>query len=211
MVAVFRTVALVLTFLACTSPARAHPHVWVTVVSELIYAPDGSVTGIRHQWTFDDMFSVFAVQGLESKEKGKFTRAELAPLAKDSLESMKDDGYFTYATVDGAKVPFADPPPSDYWVDYKDSIVTLNFTLPFKAPVKAKDLKIEVYDPSYFISMTLAKQNPVKLVGAPAGCKVALEYPREMTYALGKMLSNETNPSSQWGANFANKITVTCP
>jgi ABC-type uncharacterized transport system substrate-binding protein len=211
MAAVFRTVALVLAVLACASPARAHPHVWATVVSELICAPDGSVTGIRHHWTFDDMFSVFAVQGLQSKEKGKFTRAELAPLAKDSLDSMKDDGYFTYATVDGAKVPLADPPPSDYWIDYKDAIVTLNFTLPFKTPVKAKDLKIEVYDPSYFIAVTLAKQNPVKLVGAPAGCKVAFEYPREMTYALGKMLSNETNPSSQWGANFANKITVTCP
>ena len=86
---------------------------------------------------------------------------------------MKEYGYFTYATVDGAKVPFADPPP-DYWVDYKDAIVTLNFTLPFKAPVKAKDLKIEVYDPSYFIAIRLAKQNPVRLVGAPAGCKLAL-------------------------------------
>ena len=28
--------------------AQAHPHVWITAVSELIYAPDGSVTGVRH-------------------------------------------------------------------------------------------------------------------------------------------------------------------
>ncbi len=181
------------------------------MVSELIYAPDGSVTGIRHHWTFDDMFSVFAVQGLKSKVRGQFTRQELAPLAKDSLDSMKDDGYFTYATVDGAKVPFADPPPSDYWVDYKDAIVTLNFTLPFKAPVKAKDLKIEVYDPSYFISMTLAKQNAVRLVGAPAGCKLAVAYPREMSYAEAKKASEEFNAMANWGSHFANKIMVTCP
>src|SRR5205823_13012809 len=48
--------------------ASAHPHVWVTVSSELIYAPDGAVTGVRHAWAFDDMFSVFATQGIESKE-----------------------------------------------------------------------------------------------------------------------------------------------
>ena len=124
---------------------------------------------------------------------------------------MKDDGYFTYATVDGAKVPFADPPPADYWVDYKDAIVTLNFTLPFKTPVKVKDLKIEVYDPSYFIAMSLAKQNAVRLVGAPAGCKVALEYPREMTYAEGKKASQEYNVMANWGSHFANKIMVKCP
>jgi ABC-type uncharacterized transport system substrate-binding protein len=44
-----------------TAAARAHPHVWVTVKSELVYAPDGTVTGVRHAWTFDDMFSVVAV------------------------------------------------------------------------------------------------------------------------------------------------------
>ena len=55
-------------------PAAAHPHVWVTATGELLYAADGSVTGIRNHWLFDDMFSAFAVQGLAGKEKGKFTR-----------------------------------------------------------------------------------------------------------------------------------------
>jgi hypothetical protein len=45
--------------------ARAHPHVWVTMMSEVVYAPDGTATGVRHAWTFDDMFSTFATQGLE--------------------------------------------------------------------------------------------------------------------------------------------------
>ena len=72
--------------------------------TELVYAPDGSVTGMRQHWAFDDMFSAFAMQGLESKEKGKFTREELAPLAKVNIESLKEFDYFTYATADGKKV-----------------------------------------------------------------------------------------------------------
>ena len=73
--------------------AQAHPHVWVTMKSELVYGADGSATGVRHAWTFDDMFSTFATQGLESKEKGKFTRDELAPLAQVNVESLKDFDY----------------------------------------------------------------------------------------------------------------------
>jgi ABC-type uncharacterized transport system substrate-binding protein len=57
---------------------RAHPQVWVTMKSEVIYAPDGSVTGIRHAWSFDDMFSTYALQGIEHKKKGVYTREELA-------------------------------------------------------------------------------------------------------------------------------------
>ncbi len=49
-------------------PATAHPRVWVKATSELTYAPDGSITGIRQHWMFDDMLSAFAVQGLQGKE-----------------------------------------------------------------------------------------------------------------------------------------------
>ena len=53
------------------------------LASELLYAPDGSITGVRHAWTFDDMFTTYALQGIETKTKGVYTREQLAPLAKD--------------------------------------------------------------------------------------------------------------------------------
>jgi len=67
------SIAFAVVFLLTTGAALAHPHVWVTMTSELIYAADGSVTGIRHAWAFDDMFSVYALQGIESKKKGAYT------------------------------------------------------------------------------------------------------------------------------------------
>jgi ABC-type uncharacterized transport system substrate-binding protein len=209
-----RILLVALLSLAFAVSARAHPHVWVTMHTELIYAPDGSITGVRHAWAFDDMFSVFATQGLESKEKGKFTREELAPLAKVNVESLKEYDFFTYATADNAKAALTDPSP-DYWLDYKDSVLTLNFTLPFKTPVKAKYLKLEIYDPTIFVDFEFAKQTPVQLVGAPAGCKLDVALPREMTYAEGKKLSeipaDQANITMAWGAQFANKILVNCP
>src|SRR5262245_43659030 len=42
--------------LAAAAPAQAHPHVWVSATSELLYREDGSIVGVRHAWTFDEMF-----------------------------------------------------------------------------------------------------------------------------------------------------------
>jgi ABC-type uncharacterized transport system substrate-binding protein len=150
---------------------------------------------------------------MESKEKGKFTREELAPLAKVNVESLKEYEYFTYATADGAKAELTDPTP-DYWLDYTDQVLTLNFTLPFKTPVKAKELKIDIFDPTIFVDFSFAKEKPVKLVGAPQ-CKLDVALPREMTFAEGKALSeipaDQPNTTMAWGAKFANKILVHCP
>ncbi|HMF24698.1 MAG TPA: DUF1007 family protein [Pseudolabrys sp.] len=193
--------------------ACAHPHVWVTMHTELVYAPDGKITGIRQAWSFDDMFSTFATQGLESKEKGRFTREELAPLAKVNIESLKEYDYFTYATADGAKAELAEPAPG-YWLDYADQVLTLNFTLPFKKPLKAKELRIEIYDPTIFVDFSFAKEKPAQLVGAPK-CKLDVVLPREMTFAEGKRLSeipaDQKNTTMAWGAQFAHKLLVHCP
>src|SRR3954447_18242996 len=89
--------ALIAVLSSGTRAAFAHPHVWVTASSELIYAADGSISGVRHAWTFDDMFSTYAVQGIESKTKGVYSREELAPLAQTNVESLKEFGFFTVA------------------------------------------------------------------------------------------------------------------
>src|SRR5438270_12179900 len=119
-----------------TAAARAHPHVWVTVKSELVYAPDGSVTGVRHAWTFDDMFSVFATQGIEPKKKGEFTREELAPLAEVNVTSLREFEFFTYGKANGKALEFNESAVG-YYVDFdpKQTELTLHFTLPVNAPV----------------------------------------------------------------------------
>jgi ABC-type uncharacterized transport system substrate-binding protein len=214
MIALLRILATMFALAAATA-AQAHPHVWVTMKSEVLYAPDGRITGVRHSWAFDDMFSVFATQGIEAKVKGQFTREELAPLADVNVSSLKEYDYFTYVTVDGKKAQLLDPVKGEYWLDFKDSILTLNFVLPLKQPVKAHKVNIDVYDPSIFVDFEFAKEKPVALAGAPPGCKLTVQLPREMTYAEGKKLSNipidQQNTTMAWGALFANKIEVTCP
>ena len=204
--------ALAVLALIFASKAQAHPHVWVTMKSELVYRADGSATGVRHAWTFDDMFSTFATTGLESKEKGKFTREELAPLAQVNVESLKEFDYFTFARVNGKKAEL--DAPVDYWLEYTDGLLTLHFTLPLKVPAKAQNLDIEVYDGTYFVDFALAEKDPVALVGAPSGCKLAVGRPGEGGAAVskpGEAFFNGLTPGSNFGAQYSNKISVKCP
>ena len=191
--------------------AQAHPHVWITAKSEVMYAPDGSISGVRHAWTFDDMFSTYALQGIEAKTKGAYSREELAPLAQTNVESLKEFGYFTFARADGKKERFLEP--VDYFLEYKDSLLTLHFTLPAKAPFKARQTALEVFDPSYFIDFKFADKDPIKLVGAPAGCKMAFQRPNDGTAAAQRLNENNfmNGDNSNYGAMFANKIMVECP
>jgi ABC-type uncharacterized transport system substrate-binding protein len=195
--------------------ASAHPHVWVTMRSQVIYAPDGTITGVRHAWTFDDMFSAFAIQGIESKKRNVFTREELHPLAKTNVESLKEFEYFTVAKIDGKQVEFADPT-GDYYLEYRDEVLTLHMTVPLRKPVKARSMDIEIYDPSYFVDFSFEKDKAATLVGAPAGCKLTIGRPEEMDAGLAAKLfqmapDQKLDPSQMLGAQFANRIFVRCP
>lgn len=207
---------LACSLLLTATPAIAHPHVWVTMKEELVYAPDGSLTGVRHAWTFDETFSAFATQGLKAGAKGRFTREELQPLAQTNVESLKEYRYFTYARIEGRKQKDAFADPVDYWLDYdpEKTELTLHLTMPLKHPVSARQLVIEIYDPEFFVDFGLAEGNPVKLVDAPAQCSVATEKPHDPSFSSAARLDqlfSTSEANAGMGISFANKISVQCP
>jgi ABC-type uncharacterized transport system substrate-binding protein len=189
---------------------QAHPHVWITATSELIYAPDGTVTGVRHAWAFDDMFTTYALQGIETRTKGVYSREDLASLAQTNVESLKEFAYFTFAKADGKKEKFETP--VDYFLEYKNATLILHFTLPLKTPVKPKELELEVFDPEFFIDFQFSDQNPFKLVGAPAACQMKFQRPNDGAANAKKLgEQNFADAGTNYGAMFANKMTVDCP
>jgi ABC-type uncharacterized transport system substrate-binding protein len=207
-----RCLALLLLLFCGATAAQAHPHVWIISVSELLYAPDGTLTGVRHAWTFDDMFSTYALQGIETRQKGVYTREELAPLAQTNAESLKEFAYFTFVKADGKKEKFEDP--VDYFLDYSAGQLTLHFTLPVKTPFKAKQLVLDLFDRSFFIDFKMAEKDPVKIVGAPEGCKMQLQRPNDGSanaQALNEQTFADGGANANFGMMFANKITVDCP
>jgi ABC-type uncharacterized transport system substrate-binding protein len=194
-------------------PAWAHPHVWVTARSEIQHDASGAVAAIRQIWTFDDMFSTMATTGLDTNGDKAFSREELAPLAKINVESLRDFDYFTVVKMGQERQALQ--PPVDYWLEFKDNLLTLTFTLPLVSPRKlsAQQLSVSIYDPSYFVDFSMAPENPVAMTAAPQGCALTVHSAADPDPSLADKLQIDEFAMAQpgIGAQFANRIMVSCP
>jgi ABC-type uncharacterized transport system substrate-binding protein len=157
------------------------------------------------------MFSAFATQGLDKNNDGVLSREELAELAQVNVESLKEFEYFTIGKSGPGTLTFADP--VDYWLEHKDKLLTLHFTLPVKAGGQKGGMSLDVFDPTYFVAFELATENPVKLVDAPANCALEIKRPPAGAgpgQSQTESFFNSLNAASEFGSQFANRVIVTC-
>lgn len=198
----------------CLPKAGAHPHVWIAARAQILFTPDGKIAAIRHSWTFDEMYSAFAMQGLGTDGKPP-TSAQLAPLAKTNVDSLAEFQYFTVAKTGPRMYEFGAP--RDYELEADDKKqVTLRFTLPLKEPVSAKKpFMLMVYDPTYFVDIELEKTDPVTMKDAPAGCSLTTLRPDPLTSSDSGKLSESffsgLSPGADFGVKMATRSIVACP
>lgn len=197
-------------------PAAAHPHVWVTSRSDIVFDSDRKVTAIRQTWSFDEAYSAFVTQGLDINGDGALSADELKELARTNVESLVEFNYFTQLKAGGVRQTFK--PPQDYSLSYKDKILTLTFLLPLAQPVPGKVIGLEVYDPTYFVSFAMdPSPAAVTLAAAPAGCAINVTRPKQeivdlpQQKSLSEAFFNSLSPNSDFGLQFANKAIIACP
>ncbi len=192
--------------------AHAHPHVWVNVETEIDMGPNKEITGFKHKWTFDEFYSEFAVQGLDTNGDGKYSEEELKPLAQTNIEALKEFEYFTFPFVGKRKLALKEP--VEYRLEYKDKVLTLYFTLPLAEPVKAEqvaDFNFSVYDPGMYVAMTFDKKAPVTVASArPVDCSAHVGDRSSAKSAAMAQLGENIDAASNYGAQFAERVTITC-
>lgn len=175
--------------------ANAHPHILIEARAELLFNAQGQIVGVSNVWDFDDAFSAYAIQGYDRKGDGKPTQDDLQPLAEINVNSLAEYGYFTRIKVEGVNVNFVRP--KNYFDVFANEKLTLSFTLPLAKPLdlRGKTLQLEVYDPAYFAAITFTQHEPVKLVGATAGCESFVHRPEVLDPAIASQLA--AIPASQ--------------
>lgn len=196
--------------------AAAHPHEWIDVASEIVFDDSGRLVAIRHHWRFDEAFSAYASQGLDADGDGALTTEELAPLAKINVESLAEFDFFTDLVAGEDLVGFRKP--EDYWLDQADDRLTLHFTLPLAEPLPPGAVAtLDVYDPEYYIAFTVPSANAVRLVNAPAECRLNVRPAATPDAATAAMLATvgpdqRELPSSMQGltAGLDNSSAVDC-
>jgi ABC-type uncharacterized transport system substrate-binding protein len=210
--------ALIAALLAClgsllAGPAQAHPHVFVTARTEILYGANGAVTALRHVWSFDEPYSAFITQGLDKDGDGKLTQDELAELAKVNMESLPDVGFFTVAKANGKVQEFGAP--TQAALAFENKILTLTYTLPLKTPGAAsRSFGLEIGDPTYFVAFDIAEgADAVSTRDAPKGCVVRIARPPKLAADVQQKLAQEdiTATPDMSGYQVTTRALVACP
>lgn len=196
--------------------AQAHPHVWITMETTVVYE-GGKIAGLRHKWTFDDMYTAMAIQGLDTNGDGTYSREELKELAQVNIDGLKEFEYFTHMKLGEKKLELA--PPKDYYLEHKDNLLSLYLTVPLKEPVlaEAEGFSFSVYDETFFIALEYPNEKAVVIgEGAPKDCTASMGIPKEdldQLQALNNSFGGQLTAGDQnmgLGAGYAKTITVGC-
>jgi ABC-type uncharacterized transport system substrate-binding protein len=206
--------------MACLSgsKAQAHPHVWIEMQSDVVFTEDGLIKGVDLEWTFDDAYTQMALDGLDLDGDGTYSQAELAPLTKENIASLKDYEYFTVMRANGEQQKIGEV--TNFGQIWSNNKLTLHLQVPLEKPIDPKkdEFVFKIYDPEFFIAIDYVKDDPVDVVGKlPESCKLVvkpvptdaeLDQTRTMLSEKGKDWKPEV--SEDFGALFAQAVSIAC-
>jgi ABC-type uncharacterized transport system substrate-binding protein len=204
--------------LATCVPALAHPHLYATMQTVLLMTPDNKIKGLRLRWNFDETYTQFSLEGLDTNGNGTYEPEEIQPLTDENIKNLLESKYFTFAKQSGVEIPQA--PVTVYGQAMENEKLTLWFELPFAAPVdpKAGPFEVRVYDPDFFIAFDYKPEQPPALEGTlAAGCGMELmplmsdqEIENTRTMLAEKPQDWKPETPTDFGAMFVQPIVVTC-
>ena len=191
-----KTLLLALALLAPAAAAEAHPHIWIRATATLQFE-DGKITGIRHEWLFDDFFSNALITDFDKNKNKQFDPDEVKELEANAFVALKEFGFFTHVRVGGKAVTIETT--RGFAPSIKDGKVVYTFTAVLPQPVdpRAAQFAAGVYDHSYYVDVEVNPQLGVKLAGGGSeACKFAIVEDKEAPL--------------YFGATFARRIEIRC-
>ncbi|MDO8288653.1 MAG: DUF1007 family protein [Parvibaculum sp.] len=201
-------------------PAAAHPHVFLDMKADLGLTADHKLNTLTITWEFDEFYSAFAVEGFKKDAAGHYKQSDLDAILKINLDNLKDDEwhYFTNINQSGKALTFGDAKPVGASFDNKTGRLTISFTLPLTTPViptKASPVLIQIYDPTYYISVEFVKKNPLTLSGeGHDACTTSINVPDAekiwSTLPKSAFTGGDVNVGAGFGSNFASTLTLIC-
>jgi ABC-type uncharacterized transport system substrate-binding protein len=205
--------------LAAVPEARAHPHVFIEMTSDVVFNDAGQINAINVEWVFDPDYSSMATEGLDTNKDGMLSTDELEPLAKENIDNLKEWSYFVYGRLNGEKLKWADV--TDYGqIMGDDGRLRMHFVVPFAKPVdpRTSEFIYRIYDPTFYIAIDFVGKEPVEALGSkPPSCQIEVRQPPDPndTQDTKTMLSTKgkdwtPDQEDDFGIMFARPVAVVC-
>jgi len=200
--------------IATAGGAQAHPHVWIDMRTATLLDPQGRISGVRVEWLFDQFYSAYAEEDLDTDRNGKITEAEANRWAANALGNIAKVGYFAEFLVDGrSSAPASADTPLGRW---RGGRVWMSFVIRPQAPVdpRAATFGYLSYDPEFYIDIRHPEKGVTATVEGPdhdrCTATVGRSDPSPEVIASAAALDRDATAPSGLGRLFADYVKVTC-
>lgn len=184
-----RLLPLALTGAMLATPVAAHPHIFIDGKATVVFDASGAVSEVRHEWSFDEAFSSWSIEGLDTNGDGIVSREEQQDLANQDMDGLAQYQFYTFAGEQGDDINLDFERGMAPTRDYVDGHTILRFGVKLTQPYRiARTLELAINDPEYYVAITFAGPQAVTLENAPAGCTVGIEPGRELSPELQEMI-----------------------
>lgn len=158
------------TLLACTVPASVHPHVFAEARLDVVLGSDHqTVSALRHLWRFDDLFSSTVLMEFDANADLKLDDAELQEVASTIHASLAEFNYFQLVTVDGKDVKMKAP--ASIMANFENNQLIILFESQPETPIRlAGDIRLGVYDPTFYTAIDFTEDANMAVEGLPPSC-----------------------------------------
>lgn len=136
------------------SPAEAHPHVFIENSVQVVFDNSG-MTGVRLQWTLDEMFSNVIITDCDADGNSTLSAAEKKKVEKTYFQNLATYDYFTHIRIDGTAAQITSA--ENFQVSIREARVMYSFFVPCRVPAtqQQKKVVIGIYDNTYYCDVLL--------------------------------------------------------
>jgi len=175
------------------SMSFSHPHVFIYNSIKVVFDEKG-LAGFKLKWVFDDMFSNMIINDFDKNKNGLFEQSEIETIKNGAFSNLKEFDYFTHIKISAKsfKVKFV----RDFSAEIKDNILIYRFFVPchVQAVSSLKEVKISIYDVSFYSSVFLTK-DPVS-------------FEKTSPYEHEYQISKNKNEGYYYGQVYPEEITL---
>ncbi|EXL09538.1 DUF1007 family protein [Aquamicrobium defluvii] len=201
--------------LACTVPASVHPHVFAEARLDVVLGADHqTVKALRHLWRFDDLFSSTVLMEFDANADLRLDDDELQEVANTIHASLADFNYFQLVTVDGKDVKMK--PPAAIMANFENNQLIILFESEPETPIQlAGDIRLGVYDPTFYTAIDFTEDANMAVDGLPSICTRTVVRPdpdtalAENQQTLTEAFFNDP-AGTDMSKIFATKLEIKC-
>ncbi len=141
----------------------SHPHVFIDNRIAVVFNEKG-LKGFNHEWTFDEMFSSTIIQEFDLNADGEFGEEEIKKVEEGAFSNLKEYEYFTDIKINGHQ--FKIQKVNSFYAEIDSGVMVYEFFIPCEviAGLEKQEVIISVFDPTYFVQVMLATEDPFSFV-----------------------------------------------